>query len=80
MKALLVLGLSLTLCTAPATAQLNKWKEKVGLEKQDGVSESDTVSGLKEALRVGAENAIKLRDAQRATLVTARSHLTQTHG
>ena len=60
MKALLVLGLSLTLCTAPATAQLNKWKEKVGLEKQDGVSESDTVSGLKEALRVGAENAIKL--------------------
>lgn len=60
MKALLALGVSLSLCAAPASAQLSKWKEKVGLEKKDGVSESDTASGLKEALHVGAENAVKL--------------------
>ena len=60
MKALLALGVSLSLWAAPAQAQLSKWKEKVGLEKNDEVSASDTVSGLKEALHVGAENAVKL--------------------
>ncbi len=60
MKALLVLGVSLSLCAVPASAQVSKWKEKLGLEKKDAVSESDTASGLKEALHIGAENAVKL--------------------
>ena len=60
MKILLVVGLSLSLSAAPASAQWSKWKEKLGLEKTEEVSDSDTVSGLKEALHVGVENAVKL--------------------
>ena len=63
MRSVIVVGITLSLCVAPAWAQLDKLKEKLGLEESDtgsDVSENDTVSGLKEALRIGAEKAVQL--------------------
>ena len=60
MRILLIGTIFLSLCVTPASAQLDKWKQKLGLEKSDEVSEGDTVSGLKEALHIGAENAVRL--------------------
>jgi hypothetical protein len=48
------------LSTGPASAQIEQIAKGLGLGKQSALSDSKIASGLKEALRVGAENAVKL--------------------
>ncbi len=54
------LCIGLFLSSSVAHAQLDELKKRVGLENGRGLSDSKVASGLKEALRVGANNAVKL--------------------
>jgi hypothetical protein len=47
-------------CTTASFAQIGEISKRLGLGKQDSLSDSKIASGLKEALQVGANNAVKL--------------------
>jgi hypothetical protein len=57
-----VFGIALVvlLTAAPARAQFDRLLEGLGLGRQSGLSDSKVASGLKEALKVGTENAVAL--------------------
>jgi len=57
-----VFGLTavLLLIVAPASAQLDQLFRGLGIGQQSGLSETKIGSGLKEALKVGTENTVKL--------------------
>ncbi len=59
MARLFVLCISLFLSTT-AQAQIDQLTKRVGLGDTSGLSDSKVASGLKEALQVGADNAVKL--------------------
>jgi hypothetical protein len=48
------------LITNPATAQLDRVFKELGLGEKSGLSDAKIGSGLKEALQIGTENAVKL--------------------
>jgi len=54
------LGTVLLLTTMPALGQIDEISKRLGLGSQSTVSDSKIASGLKEALQVGATNAVKL--------------------
>jgi hypothetical protein len=58
-RACLALAVLVSLC-GPARAQLDELEKRAGLGSASGLSESKVASGLKEALQVGTENAVKL--------------------
>ena len=58
MRVLLTIAVCVLLGAGPAISQLGDWMEKVGLGESAQVDESETVAGLKEALLIGAENAV----------------------
>lgn len=62
MKVIRSLALTGILLSAPtgAFAQLDQVAKNLGLSNQGELSDSKVASGLKEALQVGAENAVKL--------------------
>jgi len=51
---------TLLLTAAGANAQFTQLEKRLGLGSADGLSDSKVASGLKEALKVGAGNAVKL--------------------
>lgn len=55
-----VLCIGLFLSSSVAHAQLDQIEKRIGLESGTGLSDSKVASGLKEALQVGANNAVKL--------------------
>jgi hypothetical protein len=55
-----VLSAVLLLLTMPAFAQVDQISKQLGLGSQSGLSDSKIASGLTEALKVGATNAVKL--------------------
>lgn len=55
-----VLALYLWVSASPALAQLDQILKGLGGAKQGGLSDAKIGSGLKEALQVGTENAVKL--------------------
>lgn len=55
-----LLGVVLVLVAAPASAQLDQLLKGLGIGGQSGLSEAKIGSGLKEALKVGTENSVKL--------------------
>ncbi len=57
---LLILGVLLVLVAPPASAQLDQLLKGLGIGQQSGLSEAKIGSGLKEALKVGTENTVKL--------------------
>lgn len=54
------MALLLLLNVAPARAQVDRLLEGLGSGRQSGLSDSKVASGLKEALKVGTENAVRL--------------------
>lgn len=58
MKTLAVLAISLLLSPAPASSQLIELLEKVGLSTVVEPNDSETIAGLKEALKIGTEKAV----------------------
>src|SRR6267378_4037656 len=54
------LCIGMLLFSTAAHAQLEELAKRAGLGNSSGLSDSKVASGLKEALRVGAENAVKL--------------------
>jgi hypothetical protein len=54
------LCLGLFLCSTATPAQLDQIQKRLGLGNSSGLSDSKIASGLKEALQVGAGNAVKL--------------------
>ncbi len=50
----------LLLTVAPASAQLDQLLKGLGIGQQSGLSDAKIGSGLKEALKVGTENTVKL--------------------
>lgn len=59
MVRVLVLGSIVLLTVAPASAQLDRILKGLGSGPGGGLSDGKIVSGLKEALEVGTENAVK---------------------
>lgn len=55
-----LLGVVLVLVAAPASAQLDQLLKGLGIGQPSGLSEAKIGSGLKEALKVGTENSVKL--------------------
>ncbi len=55
-----LLSVGILLTTVPAFAQIDQIAKGLGLGNQSELSDSKVASGLKEALRLGADNAIKL--------------------
>lgn len=56
----LALGAIVLLTAAPALAQFDRILKKYGLGHQGGLTDVKIGSGLKEALKIGTENAVKL--------------------
>src|SRR5512135_3077248 len=56
----LLLGSILLVLTTPSFSQTDEISKRLGLGNSSGLSDSKVASGLKEALRIGAENAVKL--------------------
>src|SRR5712692_11839644 len=54
------LCIGMLLFSTAAHAQLEELAKRAGLGNTSGLSDSKVASGLKEALRVGANNAVKL--------------------
>ncbi len=54
------LCLGLFLCSTATPAQLDQIQKRLGVGNSSGLSDSKIASGLKEALQVGAGNAVKL--------------------
>jgi hypothetical protein len=55
-----ILCIGLFLAATPAQAQFDKVLKGMGLEKSSSLSDPQVADGLKEALQVGADNAVKL--------------------
>jgi hypothetical protein len=55
----LLLGSILLLLATPSFSQTGEISKRLGLGTQSGLSDSKIASGLKQALRVGAENTVK---------------------
>ena len=53
-------GILLVLVATPASAQLDQLLKGLGIGRPSGLSEAKIGSGLKEALKVGTENTVKL--------------------
>lgn len=60
MRKVFVLVAAVLLVASPASAQLERVLKGLGLGQQSGLSDAKIASGLKEALQVGTENAVKL--------------------
>lgn len=60
MKGILGVTIVLLLTAAPAWAQFDRLLEGFGIDKSQGLSEGKIGSGLKEALKVGTENAVNI--------------------
>jgi RecA/RadA recombinase len=56
----LILALLVVLFSVPAHAQLDEIEKRMGVNVGPGLSESKIASGLKQALQVGSENAVKI--------------------
>jgi len=56
----LALALLVILFSVPAHAQLDEIEKRMGVNVGPGLSESKIASGLKQALQVGSENAVKI--------------------
>jgi len=56
----IALCISIFLSSITAHAQLEELEKRAGLGNASGLTDSKVASGLKEALRVGAENSVKL--------------------
>src|ERR1700761_6436200 len=56
----LVLALFVFMFSIPAVAQLDEIEKRIGVNGASGLSESKVASGLKQALQVGSENAVKI--------------------
>src|SRR6201996_237136 len=56
----LVLALFVFMFSIPAHAQLDEIEKRIGINGASGLSESKVASGLKQALQVGSENAVKI--------------------
>ncbi|HEY2821254.1 MAG TPA: DUF4197 domain-containing protein [Candidatus Acidoferrum sp.] len=59
MMRLLIVTVLVFLFSVPARAQLDELEKRVGINAS-GLSESKVASGLKQALQVGSENAVKI--------------------
>jgi len=57
---LCILSLALFCTCAASSAQLEQLEKRLGVGEQSNLSDSKIASGLKQALEVGAENAVKL--------------------
>ena len=56
----LVLALFVLMFSIPAHAQLDEIEKRMGVNVGPGLSESKVASGLKQALQVGSDNAVKI--------------------
>jgi hypothetical protein len=56
----LILAVLVVLFSVPAHAQLDEIEKRMGVNVGPGLSESKIASGLKQALQVGSENAVKI--------------------
>jgi hypothetical protein len=56
----LIFGMFLILFSVPAHAQIDEIEKRLGVNSASGLSESKVASGLKQALQVGSENAVKI--------------------
>src|ERR1700743_3396170 len=56
----LILAVLVILFSVPARAQLDEIEKRLGVNSASGLSESKVASGLKQALQVGSENAVKI--------------------
>lgn len=56
----LVLALFVLMFSIPAHAQLDEIEKRMGVNVGPGLTESKVASGLKQALQVGSENAVKI--------------------
>src|SRR5580658_2933959 len=56
----LILAVLVALFSVPAHAQLDEIEKRMGVNVGPGLSESKVASGLKQALQVGSENAVKI--------------------
>jgi Protein of unknown function (DUF4197) len=56
----LILAVLVALFSVPAHAQLDEIEKRMGVNIGPGLSESKIASGLKQALQVGSENAVKI--------------------
>jgi Protein of unknown function (DUF4197) len=56
----LILAVFVVLFSVPVRAQLDEIEKRIGVSGASGLSESKVASGLKEALQVGSENAVKI--------------------
>jgi len=57
---MLVIGMLVLFTALPASAQFDRILKDLGLTKQEGLTESKIIAGLKEALRVGTENTVNI--------------------
>jgi hypothetical protein len=60
MMRLLMLCIGLLVCSSAARAQLDQLEQRIGIGSGGSLSESKVASGLKDALQVGTDNAVKL--------------------
>jgi len=60
LKRILISVLFVAVMAVPASAQLDKFLKGLGISQPTELSEAKIGSGLKEALKVGTENAVKL--------------------
>ena len=58
-KTALALLAALILCAFPSSAQIGDLSKRLGLDKKSNLSDDKITSGLKEALQVGTNNAVK---------------------
>ena len=56
----LILGLCVISFAIPARAQIEEIEKRLGVNVGPGLSESKVASGLKQALQIGSENAVKI--------------------
>jgi hypothetical protein len=56
----LIFAVFVILFTVPAHAQIDEIEKRLGVNVGPGLSESKVASGLKQALQVGSENAVKI--------------------
>ena len=56
----LILAVFVILFAVPGHAQLDEIEKRMGVNVGPGLSESKVASGLKQALQVGSENAVKI--------------------
>ena len=56
----LIVAAFVILFSVPAQAQLDQREKRIGINDASGLSETKVASGLKQALQVGSENAVKI--------------------